>query len=157
GRWRWRCWCPRCPCRSELEAERCEPGRPPRCRPRSARLRSPSATYAAARRRLGPRATASRCSMPPVLVPAQWPLVAQTVPTGGSRPAAWLAGGSPVLLLVLLGALSLLPFVLLVGTSFVKVSVVLGMVRNALGTQQIPSGMVITGLSAILTLHIMAP
>ncbi len=67
------------------------------------------------------------------------------------------AGSSPLLLVVLLGVLSVLPFVLLVGTSFVKVSVVLGMVRNAIGTQQIPSNMVITGLAAILTLHIMAP
>jgi len=66
-------------------------------------------------------------------------------------------GSSPLVLVVLLGVLSILPFVLLVGTSFVKVSIVLGVVRNAIGTQQIPSNMVITGLAAILTLHIMAP
>jgi type III secretion protein R len=83
------------------------------------------------------------------------PLVAQaSVPTGG---AGVFTGTSPLLLVMLLGVLSILPFVLLVGTSFVKVSVVLGLVRNALGTQQVPSNMVVTGLAAILTLHIMAP
>lgn len=83
-------------------------------------------------------------------------LLAQTAaPSGGA--AGLFTGSSPVLLVVLLGALTLVPFVLLVSTSFVKVSVVLGLVRNALGTQQVPSNMVITGLAAILTLHIMAP
>ncbi len=78
-----------------------------------------------------------------------------TAPAPASVPL--FAGSSPLLLVALLGVLSILPFVLLVGTSFVKVSVVLGIVRNAIGTQQVPSNMVITGLAAILTLHIMAP
>ena len=51
----------------------------------------------------------------------------------------------------------LLPFVLLMVTSFVKISVVLSIVRNALGTQQIPPTQVITGLGIILTVYIMAP
>ncbi|MEI2779700.1 MAG: hypothetical protein V9G19_27835 [Tetrasphaera sp.] len=71
--------------------------------------------------------------------------------------ASPFAGTSPLLLSVLLGVASLLPFILLVGTSFVKVSVVLGLVRNAIGTQQVPSNMVVMALSAILSLHIMAP
>jgi type III secretion protein R len=81
-------------------------------------------------------------------------LVAQDA--GAAGPGIF-TGQSPLLLVALLGVLSILPFVLLVGTSFVKISVVLGMVRNALGTQQIPSNMVVTGLAAILTLHVMAP
>ena len=81
-------------------------------------------------------------------------LLAQATP---SNTPGVFSGSSPLLLVVLLGVLSIVPFVLLVGTSFVKVSVVLGLVRNALGTQQVPSNMVITGLAAILTLHIMAP
>lgn len=85
----------------------------------------------------------------------------QTAATSSTAPAvhpvALFTGTSPLLLVILLGVLTLVPFVLLVGTSFVKVSVVLGLVRNALGTQQVPSNMVITGLAAILTLHIMAP
>lgn len=68
-----------------------------------------------------------------------------------------LGGPSPLVLVLLLGALSVLPFALLVGTSFVKISVVLGLVRNALGTQSVPSNMVVTGLAAVLSLHVMAP
>jgi type III secretion protein R len=53
--------------------------------------------------------------------------------------------------------LSLAPFVALMVTSFVKLSIVLSLVRNALGIQQIPPNMVINGLALILSLYIMAP
>lgn len=66
-------------------------------------------------------------------------------------------GASPLALALLVSALTLLPAVLLVGTSFVKVSVVLGAVRNALGTPHIPGSLVVLGLSVILTVHVMAP
>lgn len=66
-------------------------------------------------------------------------------------------GTSPILLVVLLGVASILPFFILVSTSFVKVSVVFGLARNALGTQNVPSNMVITALAAVLSIHIMAP
>ncbi len=72
-----------------------------------------------------------------------------------------LVGGGfasrPLVLLIALGAMALLPFVLLMVTSFVKISVVLSIVRSALGTQQIPPTQVITGLAIILTVYIMAP
>jgi len=42
-------------------------------------------------------------------------------------------------------------------TSFVKIAVVLSILRNALGTQQVPPNMVITGLSLVLTLFVMTP
>ncbi|MBM4378961.1 MAG: type III secretion system export apparatus subunit SctR [Deltaproteobacteria bacterium] len=63
----------------------------------------------------------------------------------------------PLILMVALGALSLVPFVLMMVTSFVKISVVLSIVRSALGTQQIPPTQVITGLAIILTVYIMSP
>src|SRR5262249_21293201 len=63
----------------------------------------------------------------------------------------------PLVLLVALAALGLAPFVLLMVTSFVKISVVLSIVRSAMGTQQIPPTQVITGLAIILTVYIMAP
>lgn len=63
----------------------------------------------------------------------------------------------PLVLLVALAALTLVPFVLLMVTSFVKIAVVLSIVRSALGTQQIPPTQVITGLAIILTVYIMAP
>lgn len=63
----------------------------------------------------------------------------------------------PALSLAALALLTLLPFLFMATTSFVKISVVLSILRNALGTGQVPSGMVITGLSVILSLYVMAP
>lgn len=63
----------------------------------------------------------------------------------------------PLILMFVLAALSLAPFVLIMVTSFVKISVVLSILRNAMGTQQIPPTQVITGLAFILTIYIMAP
>lgn len=66
-------------------------------------------------------------------------------------------GGHPLTFVVILGALALLPFLLIMVTSFVKVAVVLSILRKAIGTQQIPPNQVITGLAIILSLYIMAP
>ncbi len=63
----------------------------------------------------------------------------------------------PLVLILALAALGLVPFVILMLTSFVKISVVLSIIRSALGTQQIPPTQVITGLAIILTIYIMAP
>jgi len=63
----------------------------------------------------------------------------------------------PFILVILLGLLALLPFIAIMVTSFVKLVVVMSLVRNALGVQQIPPNMVINGLALILTCYIMAP
>jgi type III secretion protein R len=65
--------------------------------------------------------------------------------------------GLPLVTIVALGALTLLPFVFMTATSFVKISVVVSILRNALGTGQVPSGTIVTALAAILTLYVMAP
>jgi type III secretion protein R len=64
---------------------------------------------------------------------------------------------NPVVLVVVMGVLALAPFALIMLTSFVKISVVLSILRNALGTQQVPPNQVITGLSLILTIFVMSP
>ncbi len=64
---------------------------------------------------------------------------------------------NPVVLVIILGGLALAPFVLIMLTSFVKISVVLSILRNALGTQAVPPNQVITGLAFILSLFIMTP
>jgi type III secretion protein R len=70
-------------------------------------------------------------------------------------------GGSqvpnPVVMVIVLGALSLAPFVLIMLTSFVKISVVLSILRNALGTQQVPPNQIITGLAFVLSIFVMLP
>jgi type III secretion protein R len=63
----------------------------------------------------------------------------------------------PVLLFIAVSALSILPFILLLMTSFVKIAVVLSILKSALGAAQIPPTQVITGLALILTLYVMAP
>lgn len=63
----------------------------------------------------------------------------------------------PLVLLVTLAALSLVPFMIMMITSFVKIAVVLALIRSALGTQQVPPNIVITGLAMILTIYIMVP
>lgn len=63
----------------------------------------------------------------------------------------------PLVLMFALAAMALVPFVLIMVTSFVKIAVVLSIVRQAIGTQQIPPTQVITGLAIILTVYIMTP
>lgn len=53
--------------------------------------------------------------------------------------------------------LSLLPAVLVMFTSFIRIVVVLSFLRHALGGQQIPPNSVIIGLAIFLTFFIMAP
>jgi type III secretion protein R len=79
-------------------------------------------------------------------------------PKGTPVPDALTTGtANPLVLIIIVGALALAPFALIMLTSFVKISVVLSILRNALGTQQIPPNQVITGISLILTVFIMSP
>lgn len=76
----------------------------------------------------------------------------------GQSDAVVLGSGSSLLLwLVLLAAMALMPFLLTMITSFAKLVVVGGILRQALGTQQVPPNSVITGLALVLTVHIMWP
>lgn len=65
--------------------------------------------------------------------------------------------GRPAELILLIAALSLAPIALVTLTSFLKISVVLSVLRHAIGTPQVPSNTVVTGLSLALTLAVMAP
>lgn len=65
---------------------------------------------------------------------------------------------SPMLqLLLLFTVLSLAPAILIMLTSFTRIVVVLSLLRNALGTQQIPANQIVIGLSLFLTFFIMGP
>jgi len=52
---------------------------------------------------------------------------------------------------------AIVPLVVLMLTSFVKVSIVIAMLRNALGATDAPSGLVVMGISLVLTFFVMAP
>lgn len=58
---------------------------------------------------------------------------------------------------LILGVLSLAPAILLMTTSYVRIAVVLGLLRQALGAQQLPSNQVLAALSIFVTILVMAP
>jgi type III secretion protein R len=63
----------------------------------------------------------------------------------------------PVSLALMLALLATVPILVVTTTCFVKISIVMTLVRNALGVQQIPPNMALYGLALILTAYIMAP
>lgn len=60
-------------------------------------------------------------------------------------------------ILVLLTVLTLAPAILIMGTAFTRIVIVLSLVRQAIGTPQLPPSQVIIGLSLILTFFVMSP
>ena len=67
-------------------------------------------------------------------------------------------GNVPALdLIILLTAVALLPSIVIMMTSFLRIVIVLSFTRNAIGVQQTPPNVVLTGISLFLTLYIMAP
>jgi flagellar biosynthetic protein FliP len=64
---------------------------------------------------------------------------------------------STLQVLLLLTVLSLAPAVLLMTTCFVRIVVVLSLLRQAIGTQTLPPSQVLTSLALFITLLIMAP
>ncbi|WIM06731.1 MAG: flagellar type III secretion system pore protein FliP [Candidatus Nitricoxidivorans perseverans] len=89
----------------------------------------------------------------PTLALAQaLPAVTSTsVPGGGTQ---WSLS---IQTLLLLTALTFLPALLLMMTSFTRIIIVLSLLRHALGTQTSPPNQVLVGLALFLTFFIMAP
>ena len=101
-------------------------------------------------------APASRPAVAPVK-PAASPSLAEGFLAG---PKVWTSPeglGSTLQVVVLLTVLSLAPAVLLMTTCFVRIVVVLGLLRRALGDQNLPPTQVITTLAMFLTLLVMTP
>ncbi len=63
----------------------------------------------------------------------------------------------PIQLLLLLTVLSLAPALVILMTSFTRLVIIFGILRQALGTQQSPPSQVIIGLALFLTFYIMYP
>ncbi len=80
--------------------------------------------------------------------------------TGQGDPLSALtsgSGSSALQIVVLLTALTLLPAILVSVTPFLRLTVVLHFLRQALGTQTVPSNQVLLGLSLFLTIVVMQP
>ena len=63
----------------------------------------------------------------------------------------------PFAIIATLVGLAMLPFVAAMVTSYLKIVVVMSLLRNALGIQSIPPNVVINGLAIILSVYVMAP
>lgn len=59
--------------------------------------------------------------------------------------------------LAVLAGLSLLPYAVMLLTSYVKIVVVLSLLRNAIGVQQSPPNPVLSGLALLMTVYVMFP
>ena len=138
-----------------------------------AALMLPAAAQAAAAPAATPAPTAA-----PARTPTSAPSTLQTGPAGGGslpsigrvidavqKASAGKPGpdgqqrdwSTPVKLAVVFGALALLPSLLVMMTSFTRIVIVLGFVRRALTTQNIPPTVAIIGLGVFLTIFTMSP
>jgi flagellar biosynthetic protein FliP len=75
-------------------------------------------------------------------------------------PDAWLSPkglSNSLQILLLLTVLSLAPAILLMTTCYVRVIVVFGLLKQALGAQQLPPSQVITSISLFITVFVMSP
>ena len=103
------------------------------------------------------------------VLPAQEPTPSSVIPTEQvlqipewfpSGPEFWTSPeglSSTLQVMLLLTVLSLAPAILLMTTCFVRIIVVLSLLRQALGTQQLPPSQVITSIALFMTLLIMSP
>ncbi len=80
-----------------------------------------------------------------------------TLDLGGEDAEAGALTERVLQLIILITILSLAPSILVMATSFVRIVVVLSLLRTALGTQQSPPNAVIISLSLFLTAFVMAP
>jgi flagellar biosynthetic protein FliP len=89
-------------------------------------------------------------------------LPAQAIPTPAgpvqlpdvSSPANF---GAAMQLIILLTVLSLAPSILIMMTSFTRIIIVLSLLRQALGTQQLPPNQILIGLAMFMTFIVMGP
>lgn len=82
------------------------------------------------------------------------------LPSGIGGPEQWTSPeglSSAIQVMLLLTVISLAPAVLLMTTSFIRILVVLGLLRQALGTQQLPPSQVITSIALFMTVLLMTP
>ncbi len=91
----------------------------------------------------------------PLLAQSQVPIPSFNLEIGRSSNPDQVA--STLQVIALLSVLTLAPALLLLTTSFTRIIIVLGFLRNALGTQQSPPNQVLLGFAMFLTFFLMAP
>lgn len=111
-------------------------------------------TFAVAAPLLLPELACAQTATPPS------PGGASLLPSGIGGPQQWTSPeglSSTIQVMILLTVISLAPALLLMTTSFIRILVVLGLLRQALGTQQLPPSQVITSIALFMTILLMTP
>jgi len=80
------------------------------------------------------------------------PAVSINLGTPGSDMAA-----NSVQIFLLITLLTMLPSILVMATSYTRIAIVFHFVRQALGTQNVPSNQILVGISLIMTFYVMSP
>jgi flagellar biosynthetic protein FliP len=99
--------------------------------------------------------TAAPPSFPGLALPSS-----SSLSSGIGGPQQWTSPeglSSTLQVMIMLTVVSLAPAVLLMTTSFIRILVVLGLLRQALGTQQLPPSQVITSIALFMTVLLMTP
>jgi len=78
-------------------------------------------------------------------------------PSSISTPIQELSGNAPLKIMMIMTALAILPGLVISMTAFLRIVVVLGLMRHAIGLQQMPPNQVIIGVALFLTYFVMAP
>ena len=103
---------------------------------------------------IAPQLAIAQTATPPT------PGASNLVPTILGGPQQWTSPeglSSTIQVMLLLTVISLAPALLLMTTSFIRILVVLGLLRQALGTQQLPPSQVITSIALFMTILLMTP
>jgi flagellar biosynthesis protein FliP len=82
------------------------------------------------------------------------------IPPGIGGPQQWTSPegiSSTLQVMLLLTVVSLAPAILLMTTSFIRILIVMGLLRQAIGTQQLPPSQVLTSIALFMTALLMTP
>lgn len=94
---------------------------------------------------------------PLLLIDSSWAIGVPTVTFGLEDAQSPKQISTALQVLVLLTVLSMAPAILLMTTCFTRIVIVLGFIRQAMGTQNMPPTQIILGLSLFLSFFIMSP
>ena len=78
-------------------------------------------------------------------------------PAASDAESAAINNPTMVTKMAVIAGLSLLPFAIMLLTSFMKIIIVLSLLRNAIGVQQTPPNQVMNGIALMITIYVMFP
>jgi flagellar biosynthetic protein FliP len=106
------------------------------------------------------QATTAGRQSPTIIQPPTVGVPIETLEMIGGGPENWTSPegmASSLQVLLLLTVLSLAPAILLMTTCYVRIIIVLGLLRQAIGLQSLPPSQVMTSIALFMTLFVMAP